>query len=157
MMSPIAWLIALMCALLLVFAPFFIVDAVANSFGEPLKSIIQILGFYVLIPMAVCYLYKIKMCKTARGSAIFWIYCGFYLLIFVLLTIKLFTEDFSFSNVLGVLLLGAVSFWMIFVSVKAKKQLAMNLQEEYEAEREDDIRRQAEAILLAEEMKNERK
>jgi large-conductance mechanosensitive channel len=156
-MSPMVWIIVLGCALLLVFVPFFIVGAVAKLFGAPFNEIIQIIGNFILIPMAVCYLYKRKMCNTARGSIIFWIYCSFYLLLFILLTTRLFTESFAFSSLIGVLILGAVCFWMIFVAVKAKKQLAIDLQNQYEAEREDDIMKHAEAILLAEKMKNEQK
>jgi drug/metabolite transporter (DMT)-like permease len=156
-MSPTGWIIALVCALLLVFVPFIIVEAVADWFGEPFKSIIMIAGCFILIPMAVCYLYKRKMCNTARGSVIFWIYCGLYLLLFVFFVVRFFTEGFSLNDLLGALVLGAVSFWMISVTVKAKQQLAMNLQKQYEAEREEDIRRHAEAILLAEKMKNEQK
>jgi hypothetical protein len=156
-MSPTGWIIALVCALMLVFVPFVLVEAVADLFGEPFKSIILIVGCYILIPLAVCSLYKRKMCNTAKGSVIFWIYCSLYLLLFIVFTIKLFTGDFSLSNVFGVLVLGAISFWMISATIKAKKQLAINLQKQYEAEREEDIRRQAEAILLAEKMKNAQK
>jgi hypothetical protein len=156
-MSPFGWVLVLIFALSLALVPFLIIGAIAEFFGEPFKGTITVIGCYVLIPMAVCFLYKRKMSNTARGSAIFWIYCGIYLLLFILSASKLFADGLSVAGISGALLLGAVSFWMISVAMKAKKQLAINLQMQYEAEREDDVRRQAEAILLAEKMKNEQK
>jgi hypothetical protein len=156
-LSPMAYIMALLFALLLVFVPFVIVEAVADLFGEPLRGIIMAIGCFILIPMAVCSLYKRTMCNSAKGSAIFWIYCGLYVLLFIFSVVRLFTDAFSFGNILGVLALGAISFWMISVVVKSKKQLEINLQKQYEAEREEEIRRHAEAILLAEKMKNEQK
>jgi hypothetical protein len=150
------WGVALLFALMLLFVPFFLVGAIAESFDEPLRGIINIVGSFVCIPLAMCWLYKSKMSKTGKGSAIFWLYCGIYLLFFFFQTRKLF-EDFSFYNILGTLVLGGVSLFMIFVVVKTKKQFRVDMQDQYEAEREEDIKRQAEAILLAEKMKNEQK
>jgi hypothetical protein len=156
-MSPMAYIVTLLFALSLVFVPFLLIESVADLFGEPLKSIVMILGCFILIPMAVCYLYKRKMCNTARGSSIFWIYCGLYLLLFIFFVTRLFTDGFSLTNISSALVLGVISSWMISVVVKSKKQLEMNLQKQYEEEREEEIRRHAEAILLAEKMKDDQK
>jgi hypothetical protein len=154
-MSPIGWIFAVMIALLLVFAPIFVIDAIARSFPEPLRTIVNVIGCFVVVPLLVTYLYKRKMMNKGRGSAIFWIYCGMFILLFANFLIQLFTKPLSLDTIAGPIVTGAVAAFMITVAYKTRLQLNQAYEEQYNMEREEDIRRKAEAILLAEKMKNE--
>ena len=70
---------------------------------------------------------------------------------------KIFTGASNVSDYLGVLVLGSVSGGLIWFALKTRKQLSNDIAqaqiEMHEAERAEDIQCQAEAILLAEEMK----
>ena len=155
-MSPIGWLIAFLLALVLVLTPFFIVGAVADPLAEPLKTLVLVVGNYIVAPALVSYLYSVKMRKTGRGSAIFWIYCFFFALVFVITAAQLLTKELSFESVLGPIVTGAVTIFMVRFAYKTKFVHQENIDSYHAALREDDVRKQAEAILLADEIKNER-
>ena len=78
---------------------------------------------------------------------------------FIMFLTKVFTGFSSGSDYLGVLVLGSVSSGLIWFALKTRKQLSNDIAqaqiEMHEAERAEDIQRQAEAILLAEEMKKQ--
>jgi len=151
-MSPMAWFYTFIMALLAIFSPIFIIDSFAKSFDDPIRTFINIFGAYVLIPMLVSYWYMYKIKKNRRGSIIFTIYFGFYLLIFFATASKLLTGDFSIETILGTVSIGAVSFYMFTIFQKSKILLQEIAQKEYEILREDDIQKQTEAILRAKEI-----
>ncbi|MCK5921841.1 MAG: hypothetical protein KAG66_12920, partial [Methylococcales bacterium] len=61
----------------------FIVGVIAEPLQEPYRAIVNVAGSFVVAPSLVSYLYNRKMKNTGRGSAIFWIYCGFFIFIFI--------------------------------------------------------------------------
>jgi len=158
-MTPSGWLFALVAALFLMLAPLIAIGSLAESLPEPMNVIVTVVGSYVVWPCFVAWLYKSKLRNTGRGSVIYYFYVVFYLLFFILLLSRIFGEGAEWDDYLGVLVLGAVSFGLIMFAYKTRSQLASDVENyqnaSFEAEREDDIQRQAEAILLAEKMKQE--
>jgi Cu/Ag efflux pump CusA len=144
-MSPMAWLYTIVGALMLVFTPLFVVEGIAKNFDEPLRTVIVIIGSYVLIPMLVGYLYKNKVLKTARGSVIFKIYFGMYAFFFVVMLSKLYSKGFSFENIAGVLILGGVLVYMLNIIKKTQKIIDAHIQNL----KEQEIEIQKEAIVRA--------
>ena len=151
-MSPIAWFYTFISALLIVFTPIFIIDSFAKSFDEPMKTIITIVGVYILVPIILSYWYMHKIKTTRKGSMIFSIYFGLYLLMFVSTVSKLLTVTFTVDTIIGTVVIGAVSFYMFTILQKSKLLLQQIEQKEYEILREDEIQKQTEAILRAKEI-----
>ena len=81
-------------------------------------------------------------------------YSGFFVFIFAVIVSRLFSNKLSFETITAPIVTGAVAFFMFLFAYKTKSTLKETLNSQYEAEREDDIKRQAEAILLAEKMKS---
>ena len=155
-MSPTGWLYALVVALVLLFTPFILIGAIAEPLSEPLRTVVSVIGSFIVAPALVSYLYYKKMGSTGRESAIFWIYCGIYALLFVISLSLSFSKELSFETILAPIVSGAVATAMIIFAFKIKSRFQKNIADAYEAEREDDIKRHAEGILLAEKMKRER-
>lgn len=97
-------------------------------------------------------MHKIK--KTKKGSMIFIIYFGLYLLMFLMTFLKLLSGTFTLDTIAGSIIIGAVSFYMFSIFQKSKKILEDIQNKEYQAIREDDIQRQTEAILRAQKFSN---
>ncbi len=157
-LSPTGWFFAGVIALLMVFAPFLAIEAIAEHFPEPLQTIIFIAGCYVIIPLIITYWYQYRFKKTGKGSAIFGIYCGFFALLFFITIFNLFSKPFTLNSIMEPLVTGAITVYMILVAIKTKKQV-MEFYEEQSAiqkkiEREEAIQQQAQAILLAEKLKD---
>jgi len=152
-LTPYGLFMAFVIALILLFTPIWIVTAIAHQFPDPINSIIQIVGIYLVIPLLLTYVYKNKFYNQNKGSAIFWIYTGMYTLIFVNSFTHLFSKPLSFETIIAPIVTGFVSFYMIRTSFKIKKQYQKDLEAYHREIREDDIKKQAEAILLAEELK----
>jgi multidrug efflux pump subunit AcrB len=144
-MSPMAWLYTIIAALMLVFTPLFLVESFAKNFDEPFRTIIILIGSYILVPMLVGYLYKQKVKKTGRGSVIFKIYFGMYALFFIVFTSHLFTKGFSWDDFAGVVVLGGVLAYMYSIIKKSQKII----QEQQQNLKEYEIEIQKEAILRA--------
>ena len=155
-LTPKGWLYVLIAALFLIFSPMFVIESFANMFPEPVNKIIILAGSYVFMPMLVAWLYKRKFLNSGRGSAIFYIYVGAYAFLFLTFFAKLFSGDAKWDDYLGVVVLGAVVTYLISSAIKTHKEAVRLAQEAYKLQREDDIQRQAEAILLAEEMKKQK-
>jgi len=119
-MSPQGWLITIVIGLLAVFSPIFIIGNFADNFDEPIRTIIVILGSYVMMPLLVSYLYTHKIKQTGKGSAIFYIYFVMYILFFILTLSKLYSKGFSLENISGVVILGGVVFYMYKTIKKSK-------------------------------------
>jgi len=119
-MSPQGWLFAIVIGLLAVFSPIFIIGEFAKSFDEPIRTIIVILGSYVMMPLLVSYLYTHKVKRTGRGSGIFYIYFVMYTLFFLMTVSKLYSQGFSLENISGVIILGGVVFYMYNTIKKSK-------------------------------------
>jgi predicted Na+-dependent transporter len=152
-LTPAGWFVAFVIALFAIFTPIWIIGAIANQFPEPYNSAIQVIGVYLLMPILLTYLYKSKFYKYNRGSVIYWIYTGMYTLFFIVFLSHLFSKPLSFETIIAPIVTGLVSGYMIYTSFKIKKQYQKDLQKAYEAQREGDIKKQAEAIILAEKMK----
>ncbi len=153
------WIIAAFIAILIFLLPLVIIDTIANPFSEPLRSIIRIVGSYLVLPALVTSWYRYRMKAQAKGSVIFWFYCIIFVIMFGVFTVQLFQQPLSLESVAGPLVTGIVAAYMISVARKTKSQVIEAYNKQYEmqqkSEREEDIRRQAEAMVLAEKMKNE--
>ena len=165
------WLTAFGIAIFLVLLPMLAGGIMIESLHlqEPLQSILNVLFCFILMPTLVSYAYfrKINSGKiSAITSAVFWTYCCFYIFLFVVFGFLLFSREISFNDILGQIVLGIVSISMVTVGYKAKtkqKELlaAQNvayqkeMEQQQEKEREEYVKMQAEAILLAEKMKKE--
>ncbi len=154
-LTPMGWLYVLIAALFLIFSPMFVIEGFANMFPEPVNIIITLVGSYVLMPMLVVWLYKRKFLNSGRGSAIFYIYVGAYALLFLAFFAKLFSSHAKWDDYLGVVVLGAVVAYLIISARKTHKEAVRLAQEAYEQQQNEEIHRQAQAILLAEEMKKQ--
>ena len=159
-LTPVSLLSVLFVAFFAMLAPMLIIEEVSKSLSEPWRSVVMVLGAYIVWPLIVAWLYKVKLRKSGTGSVIFYFYAGLYCLMFIIFLIKIFTGVSNGSDYLGVLVLGSVSGGLIWFALKTRKQLSNDIAqaqiEMYEDERAEDIQRQAEAILLAEEMKKKR-
>jgi hypothetical protein len=159
-LSPMGWLIVAISAVIMMAAPLAAIGALADQLPEPYRTGLMLLGSYVIWPIVVAWLYKTKLRKTGRGSLIFNFYVGLYCLFFVVFLVKLINGENSWDAYLGVVVLGTVSIGLIWFAFKTNKRaladFAKSQAGRYEAERSEDIRRQAEAILLADEMKNQK-
>jgi len=159
LLSPTGWLIVIISALILMVTPLAAISALADQFSEPYRTGLMLIGSYVIWPIVVAWLYKTKLSKTGRGSMIFNFYVGLYCLLFTIFLIKLINGENSWDSYIGVVVLGSVSISLIWFAFKTNKHLRTNLAkaqaETYMAERDENIRRQAEAILLAEKMKTQ--
>jgi len=153
-MSPMAWLYTFVTALLIILAPLLAIDSFAHSFDDPIRTIINIVGIYILVPILLSYWYMHKIKKTKKGSMIFIIYFGLYLLMFLMTFLKLLSGTFTLDTIAGSIIIGAVSFYMFSIFQKSKKILEDIQNKEYQAIREDDIQRQTEAILRAQKFSN---
>jgi len=109
------------------------------------------------MPLLVSLLYAKKFANQGRGSIIFWIYCGLYVFFFFIFVSHLFSKELTFETVIAPIVTGAVSFFMISFAYKTKLKHQKALKEHHEAIREDEIKKHAEAIILAEKMKKENK
>lgn len=156
-LKPSVWGAILIAGLFLMLAPLFLIDVLASSFPEPFKTILTIILVYLVWPIIVAWLYKTKLFKSNKGSMIFYFYVGIYTLFFVITVLQLINGKTTWDTILGALVTGFISCCLILYSIKVKKELThiKNVEEatKYEIEREESIRRQAEAILLAEKMK----
>ena len=159
-LTPVGLLAVLFIALFAMLAPMLVIEEVSKDLSEPWRTIVMVLGVYIVWPLIVAWLYKVKLRKSGKGSVIFYFYVGLYCLMFIVFLTKIFTGVSNGSDYLGVLVLGSVSGGLIWLALKTRKQLSNDIAqaqiEIHEAERAEDIQRQAEAILLAEEMKKKR-
>tara|TARA_B100000745_G_C20120699_1_gene383698 strand:- start:477 stop:983 length:507 start_codon:yes stop_codon:yes gene_type:complete len=159
-LTPKGWLAVLFTALIAMLAPLVAIEAIANNFSDPWRMAIVLLGSYVLWPAAVAWIYKLKLRKSGKGSMIFYFYVGFYFLMFLAFLSKAFSGESSWNDYLGVVVLGAVSSSLIWFALNTRRKnsdnIARSQADRYEVERSKAIRRQAEAILLAEEMKKQK-
>ena len=73
-MSPGQWIITLMLALLVFITPMLMIEAFAENFPEPLRTITIVIMNYIGIPLIACLLYKWKIHTRGQGSIIFWVY-----------------------------------------------------------------------------------
>jgi len=160
-MSLFGWLIAFFAALFLMVIPFIAIGSLANNFPEPISILLTVIGSYLLWPVFVAWLYKTKLRNTGRGSVIFYFYVALYFLSFLLLLSRAFEGNVAWHDYLGILVLGSVSFGLMYYAYKTKAQFTSDVRTYqtavYEAEREEDINRQTEAILRAEKLKDEQK
>ena len=152
-MSPMAWIWAFVIAAVMLLMPLMLAGMFAENFSEPLRSIINVISSFILAPAVVCYLYHRKMMKSGRGSVIFWFYVGLYSLLFVMYVYKLVNEPFTFEAVLSPIVLAVVAVFLVRFAWKTKSKLGSIQNQNYVNQREEDIDRQAEAILRAEEIK----
>ena len=156
-MTPAGWFIAFFAAVMLMIAPLLVVESFAETLPEPMNMIATVVSTYILWPFFVAWLYKAKLRQSGRGSIIFYFYVSFYILFFVLFLSRIFSGDAKWDDYLGVVVLGAVSLGLIMFARKTNSQLNKDVEDyqnaSYQAQREDDIQKQAEAILLAEKMK----
>ncbi len=153
------WVITAFIAILIFLLPLVMIESIANPLSEPLRSIIKIVGNYFVLPFLVTSWYRYRIKTKAKGSVIFWFYCIIFVIMFGVFTVQLFQQPLSLESVAGPLITGIVAAYMISVAHKTKSQAIEAYNRQYEmqqkAEREEEIRRQAEAIVLAEKMKNE--
>jgi len=159
-MSPMGWIITLFLALFLIMAPFLMIESFASGFPEPIKTTIIILFGYLGMPVLMCFFYKRKMFRQGQGAALFWVYCSVYGLVAFAGVEKIYNGDLSFNSIMTLLVPGAVAFFMIRFALKTQKEFGDAVEEidrvDAERQREEDIQRQAEAILRAEEIKKQK-
>lgn len=159
-LTPVGWLAVLFVALFAMLAPMLVIGEVSKDLSEPWRTVVMALGVYIVWPLIVAWLYKVKLRKSGKGSVIFYFYVGLYCLMFIVFLTKVFTGVSNGSDYLGVFVSGSVSSGLIWFALKTRNQLSNDIAqaqiEMHEAERAEDIQRQAEAIILAEEMKKKR-
>ena len=167
-MTPGQWVVVLFLALLLVFAPFVVIQWFAELLPKPLDTIVLIVFVFILFPVLVCYVYRKKMFKSGKAGVLFFVYVLFYAFFFIMAFLQLLISGPSLDAIAGVIVSGSVTFYMLYTAFKTKREFEKLLQAQQEAkrqhdikrqaaEREDDVKRQAEAILLAEKMKEQNK
>ena len=160
MVSPSGLVVAFVAALLLMLAPLIAIGSLAEIFPVPMNIIVTVIGSYLVWPAVVAWLYKSKLRNSGRGSIIFYFYTVLYFLFFLLMLSKVFAGETVWHDYVGVLVSGAVSFGLLYFAYKTKSQFNKDTEAyqnaSYEAQRAEDISRQAEAILLAEKLKEER-
>ncbi len=156
-LTPGQWVIMLFLALLLVFVPFMVVESLVQPLPEPLNVIAFFVFAFILFPALICYAYRKKMYKSGQAGVLFFVYALLYNLLFIAALWHLISAGLTFKSIGGVIITGSVAFYMLYTAFKTKREFEKRLQAEYEAEREDDVKRQAEAILLAEKMKEQNK
>ena len=154
-MSLRGWLVAAFIASILVIMPFLITSAIADSLSDPLKTIVLITGNFIIAPALVSFLYYRSTFKNGKGSIIFWLYCGIYALLFTLGVSRLLTQGPTIDSVAGTIATGIVTILMVTFAFKTRAKLNALVSDYEETERDDKVRQQAEAILLAEQMKSE--
>lgn len=149
------WLALIAVSFVLVISPLIFIEAFAKSLPEPIGFLVYVLLGFVAMPALMCFLHYRKMFKVGSGSILFRVYCGVYMFLAFFITMKLFSVGPSFQTVLGALVTCGVSGFMVWFAMKTKKDLSGAVAQAHDAAREDDIQRQAEAILRAEEMKKQ--
>lgn len=153
--TPAALFMALLLSAFMIFSPFVILSVLTESLAEPMKTITFVLFALILFPALVSYYYRKKMLSKGTPSLIFWIYCSWYFFLFLISCLQFFVKDLSMESVAGVVISGCVSGLMIASALKTKRLLRNKIQETYEWERDENVQRMAEAIVLAEEMKSQ--
>ena len=149
------WVVIFFLALIMVFAPFIAIGSFANTLQEPFKTIATIVGCFILVPGLVCYVYFKRMKSSGKGHLLFWVYCAFFWLITFAEASKVFGPEVTFENIIGASISLIVASFMVFIAIKSRTAFKQNMLSLAQSEREDQVSRQAEAILLAEEIKKQ--
>ena len=156
-----SWLLVLAAAALALIIPFGVIGSIVAPLPEPMSTIAEVALAYVGFPVLLCYLHSRKVFGRGLGSVFFRVYTWFYLLIGVAVMAGAFlAEDgFNLDGFIFAILMLAVGTGMLWWSRRIRAKFAAAVEEETVAqaalEREEDIQRQAEAILRAEEMKRQ--
>jgi len=165
-MSPMGWLITLLCAFFAMFIPVFIIGFISELFPAAISGFVFFVLFIAALPACLCWLYSRKIFAQGRASIFFWFYLLFYVAFgLFMMTLgdrtytspegEVITNTVSFIERLGGALIAAVGVAMFLWSRKEKKTFNLAVQDGIVAEREDQINMQAEAILRAEKMKKD--
>ena len=156
-----SWLLVITAAVLALIIPFGVIGSIVAPLPEPMSMIVEFALAYFGFPALLCYLHSRKVFGRGIGSVFFKVYTWFYLLIGVAVMVAAFNAEggFSLDNFIFAALMLAVGVGMLWWSRRTAAKFAAAVEEEAISqaalEREEDIERQAEAILRAEEMKRQ--
>lgn len=156
-----SWLLVLAAAALALIIPFGVIGSIVAPLPEPLSTIVEVILAYLGFPALLCYLHSRKVFGRGMGSVFFKVYTWFYLLIGVAVMVGAFVaeEGFDLDGFIFAILMLTVGTGMLWWSRRTAARFAAAAEEQAAAqaalEREDDIQRQAEAILRAEEIKRQ--
>lgn len=155
-MGPMGWLMTIAISILLLSIPMTWVSYVTPFFPASWEVGVSIVVSFVLMPIVIALLFTFWWKKYALGRAVYLIYCGFYALLFLIATAGVIGGKRSLLDLAGPVVTGIVFCLMVGLYVKAKTKLKHDMAANHVANRDDDIQRQAEAIVLAEDIRKER-
>ena len=159
-LSPWTWLMLIVAAAISLLLPFAIIGSISSYFPEPISTVVEVVLAGIGFPVFLGFLHSRKVFDRGLGSVFFKIYIWFYLLL------GLFSVGFGYlaydtpqyeGMIVGFVLLatGAALIWWSRKTSNAYAS-AVDADANYRAEmeREEQIQIQAEAIVRAEQIKN---
>ena len=160
-LSPMGWLMAFIAALFALALPFALIGSIVSPLPEPFRMAAEMLLGYVGFPVLLCYLHARKVFGRGIGSAFFYIYTWVYLLIGLLaMGVAFYAEGgFNLDGFLFGVVMAVIGAGMVWWSRRTSAAFSSAVEEEMATqaalEREEDIQRQTEAILRADELRKE--
>lgn len=160
-LSPMGWLMVIVAAVFALAIPFAVIGSIVSPLPEPFRTVTEMALGYVGLPLLLCYLHSRKVFGRGIGSAFFFVYTWFYLLVgLVAMAGSYFAEGgFNLDGFLFGVVMTVIGAGMIWWSRRTLAAFNSAVEEEMRAqaalEREEDIQRQTEAILRAEELRRE--
>lgn len=159
-LSPWTWFMLVVGAAFSLLIPFTILGSIAAYFPAPFDTIVEILLIGIGFPVLLGFLHSRKVFSRGLGSVFFTIYTWFYLLLglFAIVFGYAAYDTPHYDGIIVGIVLFITGCALIWWSRKTNANLASAIEADAirraEAEREEQIHIQAEAIARAEQMKN---
>lgn len=160
-LSPMGWLMVIVAALFALALPFAVIGSIVSPLPEPFATAAEMVLGYVGFPLLLCYLHSRKMLGRGMGSAFFHVYTWVYLLVGLIAAAAAFFAEGGFNidgflfGVVMVVIGAGMIWWSRRTSAALYSKAEEAMANQAAQEREEDIQRQTEAILRADELRKE--